>query len=133
MDTDRIEEEARLLHDPDEDTNRSQQKGAGRWTLSLLVLAGLGYFIYYAWGHWVKPAAADATPAQSAAAGGGGRRRRPRRRPWRRGPTGSGSRHHSCSKGGHARLFAWTRDGRSQQHRRRPEPRGRPTPACRIS
>jgi len=73
MDTDRIEEEARLLHDPDEDTNRSQQKGAGRWILSLLVLAGLGYFIYYAWGHWVKPAAADATPAQSAAAGGSGR------------------------------------------------------------
>src|SRR5437867_13203227 len=73
MDTDRIEEEARLLHDPDEDTNRSQQKGAGRWILSLLVLAGLGYFIYYAWGHWVKPAAADATPAQSGAAGGGGR------------------------------------------------------------
>src|SRR6266699_1166354 len=117
MDTDRIEEEARLLHDPDEE-NPSQQKGAGRWILSLLVLAGLGYFIYYAWGHWVKPAAADATTAQSAAAGGGGR---------------SGSRHHSCSKGGHARLFAWTRDGRSQQHRRRPEPRGRPTPACRIS
>ena len=73
MDTDRIEEEARLLHDPDEDTNRSQQKGAGRWILSLLVLAGLGYFIYYAWGHWVKPAAADATPVQSAAAGGSGR------------------------------------------------------------
>src|SRR5438094_119600 len=73
MDTDRIEEEARLLHDPDEDTNRSQQKGAGRWILSLLALAGLGYFIYYAWGHWVKPAAADATAAQSAAAGGGGR------------------------------------------------------------
>src|SRR5438552_14631212 len=73
MDTDRIEEEARLLHDPDEDTNRSQQKGAGRWILSLLVLAGLGYFIHYAWGHWVKPAAADATAAQSAAAGGGGR------------------------------------------------------------
>src|SRR5437667_9515932 len=73
MDTDRIEEEARLLHDPDEDTNRSQQKGAGRWILSLLVLAGFSYFIYYAWGHWVKPAAADATPAQSAAAGGGGR------------------------------------------------------------
>src|SRR5438046_5446543 len=72
MDTDRIEEEARLLHDPDEE-NPSQQKGAGRWILSLLVLAGLGYFIYYAWGHWVKPAAADATPAQSAAAGGGGR------------------------------------------------------------
>ena len=73
MDTDRIEEEARLLHDPDEDTNRSQQKGAGRWILSLLVFAGFGYFIYYAWGHWVKPAAADATPAQSGAAGGGGR------------------------------------------------------------
>src|SRR5213596_788065 len=73
MDTDRIEEEARLLHDPDEDMNRSQQKGAGRWILSLLVLAGLGYFIYYAWGHWVKPAAADATAAQSAPAGGGGR------------------------------------------------------------
>src|SRR6266702_900703 len=74
MDTDRIEEEARLLHDPDEDTNRSQQKGAGRWILSLLVLAGLGYFIHYAWGHWVKPAAADATPAQSSAAAGGGGR-----------------------------------------------------------
>src|SRR5438552_3515035 len=73
MDTDRIEEEARLLHDPDEDTNRSQQKGAGRWILSLLVLAGLGYFIHYAWGHWVKPAAADATAAQSTATGGGGR------------------------------------------------------------
>ncbi len=73
MDTDRIEEEARLLHDPDEGTNGSQHKGVGRWILSLLVLAGLGYFIYYAWGHWVKPAAADATAAQSAPAGGGGR------------------------------------------------------------
>src|SRR2546428_6800811 len=87
MDTDRIEEEARLLHDPDEDTNRSQQKGAGRWILSLLVLAGLGYFIYYAWGHWVKPAAADATAAQSAAVGGGGRGGRRGRRGggWPRG------------------------------------------------
>jgi len=73
MDTDRIEEEARLLHDPDEGTNGSQHKGVGRWILSLLVLAGLGYFIYYAWGHWVKPAAADATAAQSGPAGGGGR------------------------------------------------------------
>ena len=73
MDTDRIEEEARLLHDADEGTNGSQHKGVGRWILSLLVLAGLGYFIYYAWGHWVKPAAADATAAQSAPAGGGGR------------------------------------------------------------
>lgn len=73
MDTDRIEEEARLLHDPGEDTNPSQQKGAGRWILSLLVLAGLGYFIYYGWGHWVKPAKADATAAQSPATGGGGR------------------------------------------------------------
>src|SRR2546428_12145582 len=87
METDRKEEEARLLHGPDEDTNRCQQKGAGRWIPSLLVLAGLGYFIYYAWGHWVKPAAADATAAQSAAAGGGGRGGRGggRRGPWPRG------------------------------------------------
>ena len=61
MDTNRFEEESRLLLDPEEDRNPSPKKGAGRWIVLLLVLAGLGYGGYYAWGHWVKAAAADAT------------------------------------------------------------------------
>ena len=73
MDTDQIEQEARLLHDLDEDTNHSPRKGPARWIVSLLLLAGLGYGTYYAWGHWVKPAAADATAAQSAGTGARGR------------------------------------------------------------
>src|SRR5438094_6845913 len=76
MDTDQIEQEARLLHDLDEDTNPSRRIGPVRWIVSLLLLAGLGYGTYYAWGRWVKPAAADATAAQlagTAARGRGGR------------------------------------------------------------
>src|SRR5881628_3107122 len=73
MDTDQIEQEARLLHDLDEDTNPSRRKGPGRWIVSLLLLAGFGYGTYYAWGRWVKPAAADATVAQPAGTGVRGR------------------------------------------------------------
>ncbi len=73
MDTHQIEQEAQLLHDLDEGTNRSSRKGPGRWFVSVLLLAGLGYGIYFAWGHWVKRAAADATAAQPAATGARGR------------------------------------------------------------
>src|SRR5207249_3945827 len=73
MDTNRLEEESRLLLDPEEDRNTPPKKGAGRWIVLLLVLAGLGYGGYYAWGHWVKAAAADATAAQPGAGGGRGR------------------------------------------------------------
>jgi multidrug efflux system membrane fusion protein len=73
MDTNRFEEESRLLLDPEEDRNPAPKKGAGRWFVLLLVLAGLGYGGYYAWGHWVKAAAADATTAQPNAGGGRGR------------------------------------------------------------
>jgi len=76
MDTNRLEEESRLLLDPEDDRNTPPKKGAGRWIVLLLVLAGLGYGGYYAWGHWVKAAAADATAAQpGTGAGGGGRGR----------------------------------------------------------
>jgi multidrug efflux system membrane fusion protein len=75
MDTNRFEEESRLLLDLEEDTNRPARRRPGRWILILFVLAGLGYGGYYAWGHWVKPALADATVGQSAGTGGarGGR------------------------------------------------------------
>ena len=72
MDTNRLEEESRLLLDPEEDRDKTPKKGAGRWIVLLVVLAGLGYGGYYAWGHWVKAAAADATTAQP---NGGGRGR----------------------------------------------------------
>ena len=58
--------------DPEEDRDKTPKKGAGRWIVLLVVLAGLGYGGYYAWGHWVKAAAADATTAQP---NGGGRGR----------------------------------------------------------
>jgi len=75
MDTNRFGEESRLLLDLEEDSNRPAKKGVGRWILSLLVLGALGYGGYYAWGHWVKPAAADATATQGTGTGarGGGR------------------------------------------------------------
>src|SRR5439155_2025036 len=60
-------------HDLDEDRHHSPRKGPARWIGSLLLLAGLGSGIYYAWGHWVKPAAADATAAQPAGIGARGR------------------------------------------------------------
>jgi multidrug efflux system membrane fusion protein len=74
MDTNRFEEESRLLLDPEDDRNPSSKKAGGRWIVLLLVLAGLGYGGYYAWGHWVKAAAADATTAQPNAGGGRGGR-----------------------------------------------------------
>src|SRR6266850_1738621 len=70
MDTNRFEEDSRLLLDLDEGTSRPSKGGGGRWILFLLVLGGLGYAGYYSWGHWVKPAAADATNAQPAGTGG---------------------------------------------------------------
>jgi len=73
MNTHQIEQEARLLHDLDEEPNRSSRKRPGRWIVSLLLLAGFGYGTYYAWGRWVKPAAADATVAQPAGTGVRGR------------------------------------------------------------
>src|SRR5947207_15635720 len=72
MDTNRFEEESRLLLDLEEDSTRPAKKGVGQWILSLLVLGALSYGGYYAWGLWVKPAAADATSAQGTAAGGRG-------------------------------------------------------------
>ncbi len=74
MDTNRFEEESRLLLDPEENRNRPSKKGSGRWIVLLLALAALGYGGYYAWGHWVKAAAADATTAQPNANGGRGGR-----------------------------------------------------------
>src|SRR2546428_1348458 len=125
METDRKEEEARLLHGPDEDTNRCQQKGAGRWILSLLVLAGLGYFIYYAWGHWVKPAAADATAAQSAAVGGGGRGGRGGGRGGV-GPRGAAGGTMGARKGGMPRYLPGLRTGAAHHTRVRPSRAGGP-------
>src|SRR5437016_8347730 len=70
MDTNRFEEDSRLLLDLEEGTNRPSKRGGGRWILFLLVLGGLSYAGYYTWGHWVKPAAADATNAQTAGTAG---------------------------------------------------------------
>ena len=71
METNRIDEESRLLLDLEEDIKHPKKKGIGGRILFLLVLAGLSYGGYYAWGRWVKPAAADATGAQPAGGGGG--------------------------------------------------------------
>jgi multidrug efflux system membrane fusion protein len=75
MDTNRFEEDTRLLLELEEDTRRPAKKGIGRRILFLLVLTGLSYAGYYAWGRWVKAAAADATATQPAGgnAGRGGR------------------------------------------------------------
>ena len=70
MDTNRFEEDSRLLLDLEEGTNHPSKRGGGRWILFLLVLGGLSYAGYYTWGHWVKPAAADATNAQTAGTAG---------------------------------------------------------------
>src|SRR5437588_6725272 len=71
MDTNRFEEDTRLLLDLEEDSKRPAKKGIGGRILFLLVLAALSYGGYYAWGHWVKPAAADATARQPNTGGGG--------------------------------------------------------------
>jgi len=71
MDTNRFDEDTRRLLDLEEDSKRPAKKGIGRRVFFVLVLAGLGYATYYAWGHWVKPAAADATVAQPAGGNGG--------------------------------------------------------------
>jgi multidrug efflux system membrane fusion protein len=71
METNRIEEETRLLLDLEEDIKRPRKKSIVGRILFLLVLAGLSYGGYYAWGRWVKPAAADATAAQPAGGNGG--------------------------------------------------------------
>src|SRR6266481_4756124 len=71
MDTNRFDEESRLLVDLEEDSKRPAKKGVVRRIFFVLMLAGLSYATYYAWGHWVKPAAADATAAQPAGGNGG--------------------------------------------------------------
>ena len=72
MDTNRLDEDSRLLLDLEEDAKRPQKKSVAGRIVFLFVLAGMSYGGYYAWGRWVKPTtAADATTAQ--AAGGGGR------------------------------------------------------------
>src|SRR5436853_277801 len=48
----------------------SNEANRGR-ILFLLVLGALSYGGYYAWGRWVKPAAADATAARPAGGNGG--------------------------------------------------------------
>ena len=73
MDMNRFEEDSRLLLDLEEGPNRPSKNGGGRWILLLLLLGGLGYAGYYSWGHWVKPAAADATNAQLATGGRDGK------------------------------------------------------------
>ena len=70
MDTNRLEQESRLLLEEDE-RRSARKKGKGRWLVWLVVLGGLSYGGYFAWGKWVKPAAADATAAQPNAGGGG--------------------------------------------------------------
>ena len=73
MDTNRFEEDTRLLLDLEEDSKRApKKKGSAGRIFFVLVLDALGYGAYYAWGHWVKPAAADAT-ARPNGGGGGGR------------------------------------------------------------
>jgi membrane fusion protein, multidrug efflux system len=71
MDTNRLENESRLLLEEDE-RNRSSKKGIGRLIVWLVVLGALSYGGYYAWGRWVKPAAADATASQPNTGGGKG-------------------------------------------------------------
>jgi multidrug efflux system membrane fusion protein len=73
MDTNRFEEDTRLLLELEEDSKPRAKKGPGgvRRILFLLVIAGASYAGYYAWGHWVKPAAADATASQPAPGNGG--------------------------------------------------------------
>src|SRR5690242_4603591 len=71
MDTNRFEEDSRLLLDLEEDTKSPAKKRTGPRILFLLVLAGFSYAGYYAWGRWVKPAAADATATQPAGGNGG--------------------------------------------------------------
>jgi multidrug efflux system membrane fusion protein len=71
MDTNRFDEDTRLLLDMEEDSKRPAKKGIGRRILFVVVLAGLSYATYYAWGHWGKPAAADATATQPAGGNGG--------------------------------------------------------------
>ena len=71
MDTNRLEEDSRLLLDLEEDAKRPKKKSLVGRIVFLFVLAGMSYGGYYAWGRWVKPAAADATAAQPAGGGGG--------------------------------------------------------------
>src|SRR4051794_13246766 len=71
METNRLDEETRLLLDLEEDSKRPAKKAIGRRIVFLLVLVALVYGSYYAWGHWVRPAAADATAAEGAPKGGG--------------------------------------------------------------
>src|SRR6516165_7815906 len=66
MDKNRFEEETQLLL---ADEAKSSKKGKGRWVLLLIILGGLAYGGY--WWRTAKPAAADATNAQTDNGGGG--------------------------------------------------------------
>src|ERR1041385_6184963 len=74
METNRFEEDSRLLLELEEDSKRPAKKRTGRRILFLLVVAGFSYAGYYAWGRWVKPAAANATATQPAVGNGRGGR-----------------------------------------------------------
>ena len=73
MDTNRFEEETRLLLELEEPSKVSGKKSLGGRILFVLVLAALSFGGYYAWAHWVRPAAADATARANGGGGGGGR------------------------------------------------------------
>lgn len=70
MDKNRFEKETQLLL---EDDAKSSKKGKGRWVLLLIILGGLAFGGY--WWRTIKPAAADATNAQTDNGGGRGRGR----------------------------------------------------------
>src|SRR5262245_25949892 len=76
MDANRLEEESRLLLHAEDNLNPSSKKGTSRWILLLLALSALTCGAYYAWGHWVKPAAAAATAGQTEGRGARGGRAR---------------------------------------------------------
>ena len=75
MDTNRFEQDTRLLLDLEEEPKGPAKKGgAGRRVVFLVMLVALTYGGYRAWGRWVKPAAADGTGTQPNAGGGRGGR-----------------------------------------------------------
>src|ERR1041385_8972140 len=75
METNRFEEDSRLLLELEEDSKRpAKKRRPARRILFLLVVAGFSYAGYYGGGRWVKPAAANATATQPAVGNGRGGR-----------------------------------------------------------